>query len=94
MRIDEALGVRRAVGVDDAPHALLATAEELLRDLLHRDSAGRDSALDLLTVDALVTYAFEAAASDPSALAARAESASARFARVATESFPIPDTIS
>ena len=35
---------------------------DLLRELLRRPTAGRESALDLLTVDALVTYAFEAAA--------------------------------
>ena len=38
-------------------------------------SAGRESALDLLTVDALVTYAFEAAAEAPASLEATATAA-------------------
>jgi hypothetical protein len=44
---------------------LLAAAEGLLRDLTIQPALGRASALDLLTVDALVTYAFEFAAESP-----------------------------
>ena len=43
-----------------------------------RPSAGRESALDLLTVDALVTYAFEAA--EPASLEATATAAMIRLA--------------
>jgi hypothetical protein len=74
----------------DAPRTEVAdrcidAAEALLRDLLARPSAGRDSALDLLTVDALVTYAFEAAAEDPSTLDERARDAARRLAAVTNE---------
>ena len=73
----------------DAPRGELAAqcidaAEALLRDLVARPTTGRDSALDLLTVDALVTYAFEAAADDPATLDARAREAARRLAAVAS----------
>jgi hypothetical protein len=42
----------------------------------------RSNALDLLTVDALVTYAFEAACDEPDRLAARAADAMQRISRV------------
>ena len=51
---------------------LIDTAEALLADLLALGCAQRDRALDLLAIDALVTYAFEAAAESPETLAARA----------------------
>jgi hypothetical protein len=61
--------VRLAVGEctagDADPYAAcLTAAEELLEQILNREAAGRETALDLLTVDALITYAFEAAAED------------------------------
>ena len=37
----------------------LAAAERALRDLVSTERFGRDSALDLLAIDALATYAFE-----------------------------------
>jgi hypothetical protein len=79
-RLDDVLG-DRADGADrDVVAAYLDAADALLRDLLSRDSTGRDVALDLLTVDALVTYAFEAAARDPATLERCAEAAASRFA--------------
>lgn len=48
--------------------ALLDAAERLLRELTSQPTLGRDSALDLLTVDALVTYAFEYVAATPEGL--------------------------
>lgn len=84
-RIGEVLAER---GDDDrsrATDACLDAAEELLSDLLARPSAGRDAALDLLTVDALVTYAFEAAAREPATLEARAADAMRRLAATAAE---------
>jgi hypothetical protein len=44
---------------------------------------GRDSALDLLTVDALTTYAFECAASSPDMLLAATTDAIQRLGAVA-----------
>jgi hypothetical protein len=78
--IEAALG-DRVTAPDDATGAVcLDAAESLLRDLLARASAGRESALDLLTVDALITYAFEAAAENPDTFDARARRAAWRLA--------------
>ena len=81
-RLDDAL---RGAAIDDsnATDVCVDAADALLRDLLARSSAGRDVALDLLTVDALATYAFEAAASNPTTLRERAAEAAARFAATA-----------
>lgn len=77
------MGDRAARSDADAAACCLDAASELLRDLLARGSAGRESALDLLTVDALVTYAFEAAASEPESLVRRADDAMTRLAAAA-----------
>jgi hypothetical protein len=82
-RIDEALGPRRHAPRAEATTVCLDAADALLRDLLARGSTGRDVALDLLTVDALATYAFEAASDDPATLAACATQAARRFASAA-----------
>lgn len=82
-RIDEALGSRREADAADAPALCVDAAERLLRELLSRDSTGRESALDLLAVDALVTYAMEAAAGDPDAFASRTLDAMHRLAATA-----------
>ncbi|MES3032789.1 MAG: hypothetical protein V4813_02190 [Gemmatimonadota bacterium] len=65
-----------AVG-NDAPvsDALLHAGQSLLAAILSSDCTQRDAALDLLTADALVTYAFEAAADDPASLDAHAVTA-------------------
>ena len=54
-----------ALSADD----LLRAAENLLDKILASQCENRDSALDLLTVDALVTRAMEIAARDPESLA-------------------------
>lgn len=79
-RINDALGADAGTAEADVAAVFVDAADTLLRDLLARESSGRDVALDLLTVDALVTYAFEAAAADPSTLRAHAAAAAARFA--------------
>jgi hypothetical protein len=43
----------------------LTAASTILRPLLAHEGAGREAALDLLAADALVTYAFEAASTEP-----------------------------
>jgi hypothetical protein len=48
--------------------------------LLASGSTSRATALDLLAVDALVTYAFQAGADDPARLEERAARAMARIA--------------
>jgi len=62
------------------PDACLAAGEELLEHLLKSGTTSRATALDLLSVDALVTYAFQAAADHPQELEARAAGAMARIA--------------
>ena len=83
--IEIALGDRLAASRADVSDHCVDVAVCLLRDLLTRPTAGRDSALDLLTVDALVTYAFEAAAAEPASLDARARAAARRLAAVTNE---------
>jgi hypothetical protein len=85
-----------------APHAgepastcaahCVAEAERLLETLLRAECAGRERALDLLTVDTLMTYAFEAASEAGEArdalepLARRAVLEVARLAAAASSS--------
>lgn len=80
--IEMALGPRLSAPRAEMTAQCIDAAEALLRNLVARPTAGRDSALDLLTVDALVTYAFEAAADDPEMLDARARDAARRLAAV------------
>lgn len=85
-RIEEVLGDMLDAPLDtpaDRSSACISAAEGLLRDLLSRRTAGRESALDLLTVDALATYAFEAAGEDPAAIPDRAAAAMRQFAAIA-----------
>ena len=78
-----------AVGVSgneedaDTVNACLSAGEQLVMNLLARNCTQRDSALELLTADALVTYAFEAAAEYPSTLVKRGNDAMRRIARLA-----------
>jgi hypothetical protein len=62
------------------PDDYMDAAEALLDGLLHGECTSRASAIDLLVVDALVTYAFEVASSDPSRVAERAADAMRRIA--------------
>jgi hypothetical protein len=82
-RLRAVLGARMNDRSSGAYDAVLSTAESLLTELLAIDCAGRDRALDLLAVDALVTYAFEAAADSPDTLSARATAAMAAIAQLA-----------
>jgi hypothetical protein len=74
----------------DAPTAdvLLDAGERLLATLLGADHLTRNGALDLLTADALVTYAFEAAAAEPERIGNRARGAMTRLAALAAEAAP------
>jgi hypothetical protein len=65
---------------DDLPESYLRAAERLIEDLLQGECTSRDSALDLLAADALVTYAFEAAGEAPASLVPRATAAMRRIA--------------
>jgi hypothetical protein len=81
-RIVQSLGDR---GASDAlpSAACLDASVELLGHLFAYDELGRDNALDLLTVDALVTYAFEGAAEQVDRLDAEAAGAMLRLAALA-----------
>lgn len=82
-RVREALGASLDLDVGEAPERCVAAAEGLVAGLLAADSTGRDSALTLLAADALVTYAFEAAADAPERLSERAATALRRLAVLA-----------
>ena len=67
-----------------APADVLLDAATAAMIMVLRDGClTRDVALDLLAVDALVTYAFEASADDPDLLEARTQRALARIAALA-----------
>jgi hypothetical protein len=73
--------IREALGDGSATsaHELLTAAERLLDRVLAGECESRDSALDLLTVDALVTKAMEIAARDPDLVASFPELAMKRI---------------
>jgi hypothetical protein len=81
-RLDAILNVESADRDTPVAPALLDAGQELLATILGSGSVHRDAALDLLTADALITYAFEAAADDPSSLDARAAQAMRAIAAV------------
>ena len=82
-RIHQGIGVRVNANAEGAPARCVDAAADLLRELLTRSATGRESALELLAVDALVTYAFEAAAANPSSLTVTADAAMARLSLAA-----------
>ncbi|HXT48267.1 MAG TPA: hypothetical protein VN717_06475 [Gemmatimonadaceae bacterium] len=84
-RLRETLGDHLRDRAGNAHYVMLTTAEGLLAELLTLDGAARDRALDLLAVDALVTYAFEAACESPDTLRARATDAMSAIASLAAQ---------
>ena len=84
-RIEQFVAATTAASDTDAApvERLLAAAEGAMRAVLHDGCLTRNSALDLLAVDALVTYAFEAAADRPEDLEMLATGALARIAALA-----------
>lgn len=79
----------RALGEDggrparEAAAVCLAAGERLAAALQRSDAASRASALDLLTADALVTLAFEAASDTPDQIDGLSLDAMHRFAKLA-----------
>jgi hypothetical protein len=59
--IRDALKARNITGDPPTPTQLLETAQSILEKVLQTDCATRESALALLTADALVTYSLEIA---------------------------------
>jgi hypothetical protein len=84
--VERALGARGEGDASDAAEACLEAADALLQTLVAHPSAGREAALDLLSADALVTYAFEAGAERPGWIATHAPAAMGRFADAARPS--------
>ncbi|MFI5230108.1 MAG: hypothetical protein ACHQWU_13625 [Gemmatimonadales bacterium] len=82
-RVREYIAAGGARPAAEAPEVCVDAAVALLGELLSRASTGRESALDLLTVDALVTYAFEAATVSADRLRPRALDAMSRLAGTA-----------
>ena len=66
----------------DVPVVCLAAGEARLATLLAERATNRASALDLLAVDALVTYAFEAAADAPETMERLAADSMIRIAEI------------
>jgi len=74
--------MRRALGDNPRQTAteVLEAAERLLDQVLRTECENRSSALDLLTVDALMTHAVEIATRDPKQLEEFPEQAMRRIA--------------
>lgn len=66
----------------EAPRACLVAGEAQLTALLAEGATDRNSALDLLAIDALVTYAFQAAADRPEELEVLTRDAMTRIAAI------------
>ena len=83
-RVSEELdaAMRRALDDNPSPTAVevLEAAERLLDQVLRTECENRSSALDLLTVDALMTRSLEIAARDPKLLESFPELAMRRVA--------------
>lgn len=82
-RLTETLGARGTEPAADLGEVLLSAGEALLSRLLSEGRTDRQTALDLLTADAFVTYAFEAASDDPARITERAQRAMARISHLA-----------
>ena len=79
-----------SLGSDDLEAELTAACNAAFNRVLDSGAASRDSAFDLLSADAFVTYAFEAAADAPETIGERAATAMRQIsnlavARIATE---------
>jgi hypothetical protein len=81
-RLEVVLATSLEESADQLPAVCLAAGERLVAELLRNDSTSRESALDLLTADALVTYAFEAAGEHASTIDAHAASAMRRISAI------------
>jgi hypothetical protein len=67
-RVRQALGADLQRPASDAGAACLDAAERLLARVLDAGRGDRDTAYDLLCVDALVTYAYESSSDAPASL--------------------------
>ena len=81
-RIERALEQCSGADAGQAAESCSAVGEAMLRRFLAEppNASKREMALDLLTIDALVTYAFEDSDEEPDAIGARAEGVMMRIA--------------
>lgn len=84
-RIIASLGNRAGDDAACAAESCLDAAVMLLEELLATDPLDRRAAAELLAADALVTYAFEAAAANADRLDNRAADAMVRLAALAND---------
>jgi len=70
---------------DRLAESLIEACNTALARVLDSGAASRDSALDLLSADAFVTYAFEAAADAPESISARCDAAMRQISSLALE---------
>ena len=83
-RLADAVRATAAVNGDTLDELFTRTGERLLDRLLEQGCGHRSKASDLLAADALVTFAFEAAAEDAARTASAIEAGAARsMARIA-----------
>ncbi|MBC8089290.1 MAG: hypothetical protein H7Z40_18655 [Phycisphaerae bacterium] len=80
LELERLLTLHSARPVADVTEVCLETGERLLKELMSSGSTERATALTLLAVDALVTYAFEAASNDAGRIESRAANAMQRIA--------------
>ncbi len=81
-RLRDLLASSASRPASDVPEACLEAGEQLLDALLTGGSTSRETALDLLAADSLVTYAFQAAAYDPARMEERTARAMSRIAAI------------
>ena len=80
--LERALGPSLKLDAERATAEFLAASERMLRTLFAAGETGRSVAADLLTIDALTTYAVESASETLGNLPDFASDAMARFANV------------
>jgi hypothetical protein len=80
--LEAALGPALKDDASKATAAFLTAAERMLRDLVSAGETGRPVASVLLAIDALTTYAVEAATEQLDSVPDFAEDAMARFANI------------
>lgn len=81
-RLNQLLAAQTSRPIEEVPEVCLNAGVNLLSDLLTTRESNRNSALDLLAVDALVTCAFQAAASNPASVDSLAINAMTRIAQI------------
>jgi hypothetical protein len=80
--LERALGQRLTEDSENATAEFLTAAERMLRSLVASGETGRPAATDLLIIDALTTYAVEAATETADHLPDFASDAMTRFANI------------